>query len=61
MIPKFYKTQASDSFNIFVFEKSLKPLKTFVKHEDVLVYSHISEDFLTVEVDCDYRLSFFFT
>ena len=60
MIPKFHKTQSSDFYNVFCIGNSMKPLKTFVRHEDLLVYSHISEDFITVEVDCDYRLSFFF-
>ena len=59
MIPKFYITQSSDSYNIFAFARSLMPLKTFVKYEDLFVYSHISDDFVTVEVDCDYRLTFF--
>ena len=60
MIPKFFKTESNDYYNAFSLENSLKPIKTFVKHEDLLVYSHISEDFITVEAECDYRISFYF-
>lgn len=41
-------------------EDSMRPLKTFVRHEEILVYSHISDEYITVEVDCDYRLTFFY-
>lgn len=38
----------------------MKPYKMESKHEEILVYSHKNNDYITVEVDCDYRLYFFY-
>lgn len=38
----------------------MKPYKVETKHEEILVYSHRNNDYITVEVDCDYRLYFFY-
>lgn len=49
----------SDYYNAHIIENSLIPLKAVRKHEDLITYSHRNNDYITVEVECDYRMMYF--
>lgn len=39
---------------------TLKPYKVENKHEEIILYSHLDKDYLTVEVDCEFKVHFFY-
>ncbi|CDW85917.1 UNKNOWN [Stylonychia lemnae] len=56
---KYHITNISDTFNTHSFEENLKPLKTSIKNQSLVVYTHRKDEYLTVDVKSDNYLLFF--
>ena len=46
----------SDHYQTELLEDMMMPIKLERSHQDMAVYSHWNNDYITVEVECDYRM-----
>eukprot|EP00347_Sterkiella_histriomuscorum_P017317 403349848 len=55
----FNLTNSTDTYRTHVFEDNLKTLKTLIKHQNLIVYSHRNQEYLTVDVEGENSLIYF--